>query len=783
MIGVRDRRRGPAGACAGRARARDPGRAPRLRVGTEVARGVMRSPPPTWPTRSAGHGRAGSAIRARRRSSRSAAPGRSSAPARRRARNLDGRHPAARRQLFRLGPAGRRPRPQRGAHADHEALGDGLDAARGRWPRLFAALDARGTASARRTVREVQPTCATSARSTRSRCRHPPTRAVVSTPIRSRSPQTFLEEYERAFGSTMDEEVEIVCVRAIAATPLERQAIPRPAATAACPPPRPCAQRHSRSRSASASTSTSSTATSWLRGNRRRPGHPARGDRHHLRRRRVPRERPHRRFAPGLREEVRCDQPSRGVPGRHRPHQRPGRRRSDHHRGHPPRPELGRRPDEARAGPHRLLAGDLRGARLRGRALRPGGAPARPGAEPAAVHGHDELLRRGGGRGGRRRAGARAGRHHPLQLPLRHRLAPPGRGDRDAGVPARGRAGRLRRDQGPLARHRRQGALLDRHRRRVPGGHDLPGREAVLARRAGVATSTGWRSPTRACRRWSPATSTPRSSACAPAPPRSCGSSSATASRRSTSVERMFDHGEAIVARLLRAAPRRPLRRPRRDGQQRHHRGSRAVRGRGRDLGSGRAARLLERPTAAGGPDQLPDALDRLGQPDRDLDARGRRRPRPTRATSARSRSSPAPASMFHPLHPAPCFLYGWPAIQAIEAIYQAVAQALPAAVPACSGGDICALVWWGTREETGEPWADGSPHPVGQGASHPRRRRQQPDARLRGGDAILADRGLGSRRTHGCSSRSSSRADSCGPGRYRGGLGLDISFRMLEDA
>ena len=54
-------------------------------------------------------------------------------------------------------------------------------------------------------------------------------------------------------------------------------------------------------------------------------------------------------------------------------------------------------------------------------------AAARAGAEPAAVHGHDELLRRGRRRGGRRRGGARAGRHHPLQLPVRDRLAPAGR--------------------------------------------------------------------------------------------------------------------------------------------------------------------------------------------------------------------------------------------------------------------------------------------------------------------------------------------------------------------
>ena len=36
------------------------------------------------------------------------------------------------------------------------------------------------------------------------------------------------------------------------------------------------------------------------------------------------------------------------------------------------------------------------------------------------------------------------------------------------------------------------------------------------------------------------------------------------------------------------------------------------------------------------------------------------------------------PGTVFHPLHPAPCFLYGWIGDQSIEAIYQAVAQAMP---------------------------------------------------------------------------------------------------------
>jgi N-methylhydantoinase B len=44
--------------------------------------------------------------------------------------------------------------------------------------------------------------------------------------------------------------------------------------------------------------------------------------------------------------------------------------------------------------------------------------------------------------------------------------------------------------------------------------------------------------------------------------------------------------------------------------------------------------------------------------------------------------------TLFHPVHPAPCFLYGWAGDQAIEAIYRALAAAQPHALPARSGGD-----------------------------------------------------------------------------------------------
>jgi N-methylhydantoinase B len=139
------------------------------------------------------------------------------------------------------------------------------------------------------------------------------------------------------------------------------------------------------------------------------------------------------------------------------------------------------------------------------------------------------------------------------------------------------------------------------------------------------------------------------------------------------------------------------------------------------------------------------------------------------------------PGSLFHPLEPAPTFIGGWAAIGAIDTIYRAIGAAVPEAVPATSGGDICSLVWWGTRA-TGEPWADGSPYPVGQGAH----------ARGDGANALMhvaesatriAPTEVWESRNPWLVERSELAPDTGGAGEFRGGNGLDFDVRLLEDA
>ena len=139
------------------------------------------------------------------------------------------------------------------------------------------------------------------------------------------------------------------------------------------------------------------------------------------------------------------------------------------------------------------------------------------------------------------------------------------------------------------------------------------------------------------------------------------------------------------------------------------------------------------------------------------------------------------PGSMFHAVSPQPCFLYGWPAMQATEAVLNAVADAMPENVCACSGGDICAVLWYGVREETGQFWGDGSPHPVGLGASI---HGDGQSARLHHIEAAtrFAPLEVWETRNPWMMESCELAVDSGGPGRHRGGLGPDMAFHLLED-
>jgi N-methylhydantoinase B len=72
--------------------------------------------------------------------------------------------------------------------------------------------------------------------------------------------------------------------------------------------------------------------------------------------------------------------------------------------------------------------------------------------------------------------------------------------------------------------------------------------------------------------------------------------------------------------------------------------------------------------------------------------------------------------SMYHPLTPAPCYLYGWAIDQAIEAILLAFAEGVPGIAPAGSAADLVAVGGWTRDRKTGELFHFGPALPVGHG-------------------------------------------------------------------
>lgn len=138
------------------------------------------------------------------------------------------------------------------------------------------------------------------------------------------------------------------------------------------------------------------------------------------------------------------------------------------------------------------------------------------------------------------------------------------------------------------------------------------------------------------------------------------------------------------------------------------------------------------------------------------------------------------PGSMFHPVSPTPCYLYGWAIMPAMEAIYRAFAQASPDLAPAGGGGDICHVAGVGRLPGKTDIFYMGTSLPVGQGAHS------------KGDGATLFVPALSNSRVQSTElqeikyplrfKRVEFVTDSAGDGKFRGGLGLDYVWQTLAD-
>ena len=147
------------------------------------------------------------------------------------------------------------------------------------------------------------------------------------------------------------------------------------------------------------------------------------------------------------------------------------------------------------------------------------------------------------------------------------------------------------------------------------------------------------------------------------------------------------------------------------------------------------------------------------------------------------------PGSIFEPTYPAPSFVYWAASLQLIDAFYRALAPALPELVAAESGSDMMIFMWWGDKKmdyqqraaDWDEPWLDGGSTPIGQGG-HANGDGTSAlihitESALRVGPAEKWEA-----QNPWLVERRELAADSCGPGRQRGGLGVNFELRVLQD-
>nr|WP_053000344.1 hydantoinase B/oxoprolinase family protein [Sphingomonas sp. Y57] len=137
------------------------------------------------------------------------------------------------------------------------------------------------------------------------------------------------------------------------------------------------------------------------------------------------------------------------------------------------------------------------------------------------------------------------------------------------------------------------------------------------------------------------------------------------------------------------------------------------------------------------------------------------------------------PGTMYHPVEPQPCFLYGWAIVPAMEAIFQALSKACQGSVPSGCSADIGAVIFSGVDSRTGKAFHGGNSLPCGHGAS------------ASGDGAILFIAALAHSQTQSPElqeaklpiryDRWEMLADTAGPGKFRGGSGWESSYTLLD--
>ena len=133
----------------------------------------------------------------------------------------------------------------------------------------------------------------------------------------------------------------------------------------------------------------------------------------------------------------------------------------------------------------------------------------------------------------------------------------------------------------------------------------------------------------------------------------------------------------------------------------------------------------------------------------------------------------------------APCFLCGNVASSILELVNKALYKVLPEKVPACSGGDVCGMGFFGVAPDTGKHWATLSSAAIGNGADF-----------FSDGDNCTAHHSIaGSGSDSGGSLELTESTfplaiesyqlvqDSGGAGKHRGGLGSRLQIRLLSPA